>query len=255
MAMLIFCIRRLSILLYVVSVLCFVSPAFSAAGDVDGGDGDVGIDDSWDVKALTSYLPLYDSALQVSHEDTFIRQGVALSPKEGEVLAFSQQRKIAILSKPLLSEGQFLYRENAGICWAINKPFPATLVLTESSIIQKSDDGSEQIIDASKNPMIAELTGLFTSIFAGDSQKILSAFDVYLLQGQPSLMPKAGWMLGMKPKADLMVGIPSEIRLLGKENLRWAWFSNKAGDQTLIEFADVNGSQSENIAARCFERI
>ncbi len=244
--MLLFCIRRLSILLCVVSVLCFGSPAFSTVGD--------DIDNSWNVKALTTYFPLYESELHVLDEETLIHQGVSLSPKEGEVLAFSQQRKIAILSKPLLSEGQFLYREDSGICWAINKPFPATLVLTGSSIIQKSDDGSEQVIDGSKNPIIAELTGLFTSIFAGDGQKILSAFDVYLLQNKPSLMPKAGWMLGMKPKADLMVGIPAEIRMLGKGNLRWVWFSNKTGDQTLIEFSAVNGLQSENVAARCFGR-
>ena len=247
MVMLLFCIRRLSMLLCVVSVLCFVPPAFSTEGDVG-----VGVDSLWDVKALISYLPLYDSELQVLKEGTFIRKGVTLSPKEGEVLAFSQQRKIAILSKPLLSEGQFLYQENAGICWAINKPFPATLVLTENSIIQKSVDGSENIVDASKNPIIAELTGLFTSIFAGDSQKVLSTFDVYLLQGRPSLMPKAGWMLGMKPKADSMMGIPTEIRLFGEENLRWVWFSNKAGDQTLIEFSAADASQSKHIAPRCF---
>ena len=74
-------------------------------------------------------------------------------------------------------------------------------------------------------------------------------------RGEPSLMPKAGWVLGMKPKADLMVGIPAEIRLIGKDNLRWVWFSNKAGDQTLIEFSAVDSSQSENVATRCFGRI
>ena len=168
MAMLFFYFRRLLTLLCVASVLCFVSPAFSTVGDV----GDVGGDGPWDVKALTSYLSLYESELRVADEETLIHQNVSLSPKEGEVLAFSQQRKIAILSKPLLSEGQFLYRENVGICWAINKPFPATLVLTDSAIIQKDDNGSEHIIDASKNPIIAELTGLFSSIFAGNSQKI-----------------------------------------------------------------------------------
>ena len=50
MVMLLFCIRRLSMLLCVVSVLCFVPPAFSTEGDVG-----VGVDSLWDVKALISY--------------------------------------------------------------------------------------------------------------------------------------------------------------------------------------------------------
>ncbi len=239
--------KYLSILLCVACTFFFIPSAFSASDNV-------GADSLWDVNALTSFLPLYEPGLRVVNEETFMHKGVSLSPKEGDVLAFSQQRKIAILSKPLLSEGQFLYRENAGICWAINNPFPATLVLTNSAISQKNEDGSEHVIDASKNPIIAELTGLFTSIFAGNSQKILSAFDVYLLQDKPSLMPKAGWMLGMKPKNDLMIGIPTEIRLLGDGDLRWVWFSNKTGDQTLIEFYDFDVSQDENVEARCFGR-
>ena len=143
MATLVFRIRCLSMLLCVASGLCYMPAAFSASDDV-------GTDSLWDVKALTSFLPLYESGLRVVNEETFMRKGVSFSPKEGMVLAFSQQRKIAILSKPLLSEGQFLYRESAGICWAINKPFPATLVLTNSAISQKNEDGSEHVIDASK---------------------------------------------------------------------------------------------------------
>ena len=234
-------------LVFIASVLFFVFPAFSVA------DND-GVDSLWDMKSLTSYLPLYESELRVLNEDVLMLQRVSFSPKEGEVLDFSQKRNIAILSKPLLSEGQFLYRKNSGICWAINKPFPATLVLMESAIVQKNEDGSEHVIDALKNPIVAELTGLFTSIFSGDNQKVFSSFDVYLLQGKSSLMPKAGWMLGLKPKGDSMIGIPKEIRLLGEGNLRWIWFSNKSGDQTLIEFSTAGALQSENVVARCFGR-
>lgn len=247
MALLYFCVKRLSILLGVASMLCAIYPAFSATDNVRIGS-------SWDVKALTSSVPLYRSELRVVNEDALVRQGVSLSPEEGEVLVFSQQRKIAILSKPLLSEGLFLYRENAGICWAINKPFPATLVLTNNTIIQKNEDGSELVIDASKSPVIKELTGLFTSIFAGNNQNILAMFDVYLMKNRPLIMPKSGWMLGMKPKDELMVGVPVEIRLLGEDNLQWVWFLNKAGDQTLIEFSAVNALQDESVTVRCFGR-
>ncbi len=234
-------------LVFVTGVFCFVPPAFSVV------DND-GVDSLWDVKSLAAYLPLYKSELRVVNEEALMLQSVSLSPKEGYVLDFSQQRNIAILSKPLLSEGQFLYRENEGICWAINKPFLTTLVLMESTIVQKNEDGSEHVIDGTKNPIVAELTGLFTSIFSGNNQKIFSAFDVYLLQGKPSLMPKAGWMLGLKPKSDLMIGIPKEIRLVGEDNLRWIWFSNKSGDETLIEFSAADALRSENVVVRCFGR-
>lgn len=204
---------------------------------------------AWDLDAVLADSTIFDEANQVTKRDALEIEGIRLSPVEGEVLAFTQRRKIAILSKPLQSSGYFLLDEDKGACWAIARPFPALMIITKEAIIQRNRDGSEQVMSTDKNPVVRELASLFSSVFTGDVSDILLSFDVYLLRDG---MPKAGWVVGMKPKGKNQYGKPKEIRLIGDSTLRWVTFVNQSGDQTVIEFSAAN-DQPFDVSARCFK--
>ena len=62
--------------------------------------------------------------------------------------------------------------------WKTEKPFPSSIVVGMTSIVQTMPDGSKNVIDASSNQIFGSIATTLSSIFSGNIVGLQSNFDV-----------------------------------------------------------------------------
>ena len=90
---------------------------------------------------------------------------------------FQQVKTIKAVNRSLKSSGTFIFSLE-GIMWKTEKPFPSSLAVGKTSVIQTKADGSKTVIDASQNQIFASISGTLVSLFSGDLEGLKKSFDV-----------------------------------------------------------------------------
>lgn len=90
---------------------------------------------------------------------------------------FAQERKMSANGRSLKSSGTFLFSLD-GIIWRTQKPFPSTMIVGMTQIIQETADGRRTVIDASGNQVFASMANTLTSLFSGSISKLQENFVV-----------------------------------------------------------------------------
>jgi hypothetical protein len=122
---------------------------------------------------------------------------------------FVQEKKLAILDKPLITEGELLLNNNHNnshekqqtITWDIQKPYELRYVLTPDSI-REIDAQGERTVQISQNPVAAALTQAMTATFSGHWQDGAHQNDknsLAIITAQGTL---ASWQLQITPEAE-----------------------------------------------------
>ena len=62
--------------------------------------------------------------------------------------------------------------------WKTLKPFPSSLVVGLTSVIQTTPDGKKTVIDASNNQIFTSISTTLSSIFSGNAKKLYENFSV-----------------------------------------------------------------------------
>jgi hypothetical protein len=91
--------------------------------------------------------------------------------------SFTQIKKISAVNRSLKSSGTFIFSLE-GIMWKTEKPFPSSLVVGMTSVIQTTPDGKKTVIDASNNQIFTSISTTLSSIFSGNTEKLYSSFNV-----------------------------------------------------------------------------
>lgn len=104
-----------------------------------------------------------------SADDTALRDHVLsqLAKQKNRHFYFVQEKKLAVLDKPLITEGELLLDEQQTVTWDIQKPFALRYVLTPNSI-REIDAQGERTLQTGQNPLAAALTQAMTATFSGE---------------------------------------------------------------------------------------
>ena len=81
---------------------------------------------------------------------------------------FTQVRTISKVNRSLTSSGTFIFSLD-GIMWKTLKPFPSSLVVGLTSVIQTTPDGKKTVIDASNNQIFTSIST--TLSFSSDGNR------------------------------------------------------------------------------------
>jgi hypothetical protein len=79
---------------------------------------------------------------------------------------FLQEKKLAILSKPLVTEGELLLKENDTLIWDIQQPYAIRYEL-HPGLIKEMDANGERTMPTGSNPLAAALTQVMVAAFSG----------------------------------------------------------------------------------------
>lgn len=107
---------------------------------------------------------------------------------------FVQEKKLSMLDKPLVTEGELLLGQDNSVTWDIQKPYRLRYILTPDTI-REIDAQGERTLQTGQNPVAAALTQAMTSTFNGQ-WKANDALASIAANGTPD-----NWQLLITPQA------------------------------------------------------
>ncbi|WP_158780434.1 outer membrane lipoprotein carrier protein LolA [Pantoea sp. BAV 3049] len=182
------------------------------------------------IKSLLTALLMFSAAAQaVTLED--LQQRFASQPVVRA--EFTQLREIKGMAQPLRSSGELLIAQDKGLWWHQAKPFPMTLVLDDTRMVQVMNDQPPQIITADSNPQMFQFNHLLRALFQADRAVLEQNFALDFHDfGQQK------WRLVLTPKTSPLDKLFNTITLQGGEYLDEIQLNDRQGDNTNIKLSN-----------------
>lgn len=122
---------------------------------------------------------------------------------------FVQTKTIKSTKRALKSSGNFIFSLD-GIMWKTVKPFPSTLAVGRTSVIQTAADGKKTVIDASDNQIFASISSTLVAVFSNDVNELSKSFETkFTDKGNNS------WELVLTPKDSTVASVLKNLTLSG----------------------------------------
>lgn len=120
------------------------------------------------LRSVCLVLALIALPFTVLADNTALRDNILsqLAQQKNRHFHFVQEKKLAMLDKPLITEGELLLDDKQTVTWDIQKPFELRYVLTPTSI-REIDAQGERNLQTGQNPLAAALTQAMTATFSG----------------------------------------------------------------------------------------
>jgi len=142
---------------------------------------------------------------------------------------FEQERQISGLTQALRSSGELLLVKGQGLWWQQQKPFPLTLTLTPTRMVQQLPGQPAQTLDS---PQLLEFSNLMLALFDPSE----AALDNYFRHKLASEGEE--WTLTLEPIRSPLDKVFASLVLKGRHELASLAIHDKQGDVTLIRFVD-----------------
>ncbi|ASX10866.1 hypothetical protein CK627_08780 [Aeromonas dhakensis] len=155
-----------------------------------------------------------------------VQQLLALS--QAKEARFEQEKQVAGLSQPLKASGELLLVRDLGLWWQQQKPFPLTLTLTPTRMVQQMAGQPATVID---NPQLLEFSQMLLALFGSDEATLSRYFSIDFHSTED------GWQLVLVPTLAPLDKVFASLTLSGQGQLDQLLIADKQGDSTRIRFS------------------
>lgn len=155
-----------------------------------------------------------------------VQQLLALS--QAKAAHFEQEKRVAGLSQPLRASGELLLVRDLGLWWQQQKPFPLTLVLTPTRMVQQMAGQPATVID---NPQLLEFSQMLLALFGSDEATLGRYFTIDFHSAE------TGWQLVLVPSQAPLDKVFASLTLSGEGQLDQLLIEDRQGDSTRIRFS------------------
>lgn len=177
----------------------------------------------------------------VHADDKPLREHVlaSLAKQTQKHFYFVQEKKLAMLEKPLVTEGELQLDENPQnkshtVTWDIQKPYALRYVLTRDTI-REIDAQGERTLQVGQNPIAAALTQAMTATFSGQWK------DTDTLANIAATGTPADWQLQITPLAAELQPLIKTISVAGNEGIISSIvIAESNGDSTTIHLKTLS---------------
>ncbi|MGL4726805.1 MAG: outer membrane lipoprotein carrier protein LolA [Scandinavium sp.] len=146
---------------------------------------------------------------------------------------FDQTRTIKEMPQPLRSQGEMLIARDTGLLWDQTSPFPMSMMLDDSRMVQIVNGQPPQTITADNNPQMFQFNHLLRALFQADRKVLEQNFRIdFKDQGSDR------WTLKLTPITTPLDKIFTSIDLGGKTYLETIQLNDKQGDRTDITLSN-----------------
>lgn len=151
----------------------------------------------------------------------------------GFATAFTEEKRMTVLRKPLTSSGHMLFIPTRGLYRHLQHPFAQEMLITPEAIHQRQTSGQTTTLTLETLPGAHAFVGAFLALFSGSWDALLAHFDVYFAQDP------ARWHVGLKLNNAAMAKMMTCLVLEGTETQLGAlWMQESNGDVTYNRFLD-----------------
>jgi Outer membrane lipoprotein carrier protein LolA-like len=126
---------------------------------------------------------------------------------------FHQERRIASLSRPLISTGSVHLEEDGTLVWEQETPFQVLIRITPEAIEETVADSSPHRITRDQNPYLFAFSRAFVSLFTGDMRQLSTLFELEPIQVD------SGWHIQLTPKGGNIKKVISTIGVFGADKV------------------------------------
>lgn len=155
-----------------------------------------------------------------------VQQLLALS--QAKEARFEQEKQVAGLSQPLRASGELLLVRDLGLWWQQQKPFPLTLTLTPTRMVQQMAGQPATVID---NPQLLEFSQMLLALFGSDEATLGRYFTIDFHSSE------TGWQLVLVPSQAPLDKVFASLTLSGQGQLDQLLIEDRQGDSTRIRFS------------------
>jgi len=142
---------------------------------------------------------------------------------------FEQTRTIKDLPQPLRSSGEMLIARDSGLLWDQKAPFPMTLLLDDTRMVQAINGQPPQTITADNNPQMFQFNHLLRALFQADRKVLEENFRIDFKD-----LGNGRWSLLLTPTTTPLDKIFASMDLGGATYLESIVLNDKQGDRTDI---------------------
>ena len=154
---------------------------------------------------------------------------------EGMELRFREEKRIALLTTPAISEGTVHYLRPGRLVRRITSP-SEQVVLIDGDELRMREGGRTERIDLAAQPVVRSFVDTFSELLRGDRAALERVYRV-------QFTPREGgaWTLTLAPRSAPLDRFLREIRFEGEgTSLRTMVMTEVSGDVTTTTFHDVN---------------
>lgn len=151
--------------------------------------------------------------------------------------AFTQERFIEGMSKPLRSEG-VLQAEEGRIVWHMQKPFDVKTIITPEGISESVDGAAPQPVSAGPADMGASIARSAAALMRGQWTELKSLFNV----SAPAVLENGDWEILLTPLDERIKSAIGGISVRGCEDVARVELGGGSGDRQVIEFSSAEGA-------------
>jgi Outer membrane lipoprotein carrier protein LolA-like len=165
----------------------------------------------------------------------------AMASIPGLEAKFREEKKLALLRAPLVSEGRLYYKRGGYLARVTEKPSPASVRITPSTLEVNNGSGFQQV-DLTGRADIKLFVESFARVLAGDYEALASVYEINF-QSLPG--EAARWRLSLVPKIGNLVHLVKSLELegtgFGVELIR---VNETKGDSTTTRVELVSAARS-----------
>lgn len=178
------------------------------------------------MRILLAMLLLLPGCLRA--ESSALLDQVAAQLNSADIVAgeFEQAQRIAVLSRPLVSHGRFVFSRDAGLLWEVLEPVQSSLVFGADGEVRTSS----AIAGARALGFVARL---LNSVLGGELATLDDSFQV---EGQ---VEAEGWSLQLNPRGGPLARFIDRIDLQGAATIEQVQLLDANGDQSTLTFRRV----------------
>lgn len=191
--------------------------------------------------ALLCFAKADEPAPVLSHPVDIARPPAAFvtvnkSLREAECLRadFSEEKKIKVLKKPLLSAGALVFSGESGLYRALKQPFVQELLVTPQGIVQRDSTGRIETVEVDRQPLAKGFIDAFLLVFSGEDKALAEQFEIFF-DGDAQ-----AWSMGFVPRKKPLSKFIASLVVHGKKNvIETLVVVEVNGDRTTTKFERV----------------
>jgi len=148
---------------------------------------------------------------------------------------FHQSKTIRVLSRPLVSSGDFVLVKDKGLVWRTTSPLTTGVRITPQGIAQLKDGKATVLVSAKDQPGMSAVGKVLFAVFSLDLQRLQQHFAIRSASapvGKP-------WTATLTPTDPGVAKFVKSISLQGEKTVTSLELTEANGDVTAIHFSDV----------------
>ncbi len=149
------------------------------------------------MKKIIVLLITFTASIAISLAQTAVADVAALKSKMQEAASkvssiesnFTQEKYMSVMSNSMISSGKFYYEKHDKVKLEYQKPFKQNMTMNGNKLVMEMN-GKKNSMDASANPMAAELKKVITACMSGDIANIGANYKLEFFQDADNYIVK-----------------------------------------------------------------